>query len=555
MRRILLRGGATGESETISHRDHKGQRHDRLSSISVLRDLGAKFPLWSRCPRIAAGRSSHARRTFPLLCTLQFALFTCLLSSADLRLIEAVKAGDRAAVRTLIAQGVDVNAPEPDGTTALHWAAETDDLETVQALLRARANAGATNRNRITPLSLAAANGSAPMIAALLAAGADVNYRLPLGQTALMMAARGGHAAAVQGLLAAGADVDAREDRLGETALIWAAAENHADVIQLLTAHGADVERRSKTLTFPRQEFGDGKSGRLTVLPKGDWLPVMYAARQNATAAIRELSASGADLNAIDPDHMTALLIAVINAHYDAAALLLALGVDPNLADAAGMTPLYAVVDLNTFADTPGRPTPVPSGKLSAADLVKALLAHGADPNRPLSAPLLVRVHDRGDGTLGAGATPLMRAAKKGDVEMMRVLLANGADPTLRTAAGANALLYASGFGGAGRFTIYEDRQATEADFIEAARLCLDRGADVNAANPAGQTALHIAVTSRGAPFVQFLIGRGARVDVKDKQGRTPLDVAQGAGGRGRGGEPPIVRDDIVGLLRQLQSQ
>jgi ankyrin repeat protein len=463
-----------------------------------------------------------------------------------------VKAGDRAAVRALLAQGVDVNAPEPDGTTALHWAAEADDLESVRALLNARANAGAANRNRITPLSLAAANGSVPTIVALLAAGADVNHRLPQGQTALMMAARGGHAAAVERLLAAGADVNAREERLGETALIWAAAEDHADVVTVLAARGADVNLRSKALTFPRQEFGDGKSGRLTVLPKGDWTPLMYAARQNSPAALRALAAAGADVNAVDPDRMTALLVAVINAHYDAAALLLELGADPNLADAAGMTPLYAAVDLNTFADTPGRPMPTPSGTVGAVDIVKTLLARGADPNQPLRAPLLVRVHDRGDGTLGAGATPLMRAAKKGDVEMMRVLVANGADPARRTTAGADALLYAAGFGGAGRFTIYEARQATEADFIEAARLCVDGGADVNAINPAGQTALHLAVAARGAPFVRFLIGRGARVDVKDKQGRTPLDVALGAGGRGRGGEPPIVRDDVVALLKQL---
>jgi ankyrin repeat protein len=219
------------------------------------------------------------------------------------------------------------------------------------------------------------------------------------------------------------------------------------------------------------------------------------------------------------------------------------------------MTPLYAAVDLNTFADTPGRPMPTPSGRLGAVDLVTALLAAGADPNRPLTEPLLVRVHDRGDGTLGAGATPLMRAAKKADVQMMRVLLDHGADPALRTKAGADALMYAAGVGGAGRFTIYEDRQATEADFIEAARLCLDRGADVNAVTPAGQTALHIAAAARGAPFVRFLLGRGARVDVKDKQGRTPLDVALGAGGKGRGAEPPAVREEIAALLRQSLTQ
>ena len=506
--------------------------------------------------------------TSHLLLTTYFLLLTSAAASAapDTRLIDAVKAGDRAAIRALIDRGIDVNAPEPDGTTALHWSARADDLETVHLLLRARANAGAANRNRITPLSLAAVNGNTAMISALVAAGAEVDFRLPQGQTALMLAARAGHVAAVETLLAAGADVNAREQLLGETALIWAAAEDHADVITALAAHGADVNVRSKALTFPRQEFGDGKSGRLTVLPKGNWVPLLYAARQNAAGAIRALAAARANLDAADPDNMTALLVAVINAHYDAAALLLELGANPNLADAAGMTPLYAAVDLNTFADTPGRPMPKPSGKLRAVDLVERLLARGANPNLPLSEPLLVRVHDRGDGTLGAGATPLMRAAKKGDVDMMRLLLAKSANPSLRTRTGADALMYAAGFGGAGRFTIYEDRQATEADFIAAAALCLDHGADINVSNPAGQTPLHLAVTARGEAFIRFLINRGAKVDLKDKQGRTPLDVAAGVGGRGpeqrrqgvagdRVGEPPIVRDAVVALLREATTR
>ncbi len=160
-----------------------------------------------------------------------------------------------------------------------------------------------------------------------------------------------------------------------------------------------------------------------------------------------------------------------------------------------------------------------------------------------------MRVHDRGDGTLGAGATPLMRAAKKGDVEMMRALLAHGADPKLRTKAGTEALMFAAGLGGAGRFTAFEDKQATEADFIDAARLCLERGADINAVNENGQTALHLAVTVRSEAFITFLIERGARVDVKDKQGRTPIDVASGAGARGRGAAAPV-RDSVVALLR-----
>ena len=159
---------------------------------------------------------------------------------------------------------------------------------------------------------------------------------------------------------------------------------------------------------------------------------------------------------------------------------------------------------MSTFADTPGRPTPKPSGKLDAVGIVKALLEHRANPNAVLSAPILVRVHDRGDGTLGAGATPLMRAAKKGDVETMRLLLTHGADPKSRTKAGTEALMFASGIGGAGRFTAYEDKQATEADFIDAAALCLDGGADINAVSENGQTALHLAVTVRSRVLHQI---------------------------------------------------
>jgi uncharacterized protein len=498
---------------------------------------------------------TRADRRWPGVCLVVIgavALVTAAGTGAPL--IDAVKAGNREAIRALLKDGTDVNVAEADGTTALHWAVRADDAESVLALLRAGAKANVANRNGITALSLAALNGTRNVIEALVEAGADVNAVLPQRQTALMMAARAGHVDAVNVLLSRGADVNAREQVLGETSLIWAAAENHPDVIKALVARGADVNGRSNPLTFPREEYGDGKSARLTVLPKGNWVPLMYAARQNASGALKALAESGANLNATDPDNMTALNVAIINAHYDAAALLLDLGADPNIGDITGMTPLYAAVDLNTFADTPGRPTPKPTGKLDAVGVVKALLEHGANPNAVLSAPILVRVHDRGDGTLGAGATPLMRAAKKGDVEMMRLLLARSADPRLRTKAGTEALMFAAGLGGAGRFTAYEDKQATEADFIDAATLCLERGADINASSENGQTALHLAVTVRDEAFIAFLIERGAKVDIKDKQGRTPIDVASGAGGRGRGPAAPV-RESVVALLRAAMNR
>jgi uncharacterized protein len=500
-------------------------------------------------------RGSEGPRLRRLACLIAVCATTVVAAAGgSTPLIDAVKAGNRDAIRTLLKNKTDVNVPEADGTTALHWAVRADDAETVRGLLRAGAKANVANRNGITPLSLAALNGNRGVVEALIEAGADVNVRLPQGQTALMMAARAGHVDALNALLSRGADVAAREQALGETALIWAAAEDHADAIKALVARGADVNGRSNPLTFPREEYGDGKSARLTVLPKGNWVPLMYAARQNASAALRALAESGANLNATDPDNMTALNVAIINAHYDAAAVLLDLGADPNIGDVTGMTPLYAAVDLNTFADTPGRPTPKASGKLDAVDIVKALLEHGANPNAILNAPILVRVHDRGDGTLGAGATPLMRAAKKGDVETMRLLLTHGADAKLRTKAGTEALMFASGIGGAGRFTAFEDKQATESDFIDAAELCLDRGADINAVSENGQTALHLAVTVRSESFIRFLIERGARVDIQDKQGRTPIDVASGVGARGRGAATQV-RESVVALLRAAMNR
>jgi uncharacterized protein len=444
---------------------------------------------------------------------------------------------------------------DPDGTTPLHWAVRSGDLQTAERLLRGGASPNTANRNGVTPLLLAAINADAVMVEALLQAGADPNGSLSAGQTVLMTAARTGSATAVRALLAHGADVNAREQVLGETALIWAAAENHAAVIEALVGNGADVNGRSASPRFPLPEYGDGKSGRLTVLPRGSWTPLMYAARQNAVDAVRALADAGADLNLIDPDGTTALVIAVINAHYDLADVLLEKGANPDIGDVTGMTPLYAAVDLNSFPDTPGRPAPKPAGALDTVDMVKTLLRHGANPNVRLRAPILVRVHDRGDPTLGEGATPLMRAARKSDVALMRLLIEKGADPKLTTRTGASALLFASGFGGAGRFAEYEERQATDAEILEAAVVCLQAGADVNAVNDAGQSALHLAAASRGDAFVRLLADHGARLDLKDRQGRTPLDIATGVGGRGRGGATPVVRDSTAALLRQLMNK
>ena len=256
---------------------------------------------------------------------------------SDLRLIDAVKAGNREAVRVLLAPATAaaiVNVPEADGTTALHWAVQADDVDTARLLVGAGANANAANRYGVTPLSLAAANANAAIVRLLLDAGADANATLRDGETILMAAARTGNPDAVALILSRGADVNAREQSLGETALMWAAAENHAATVTLLLDRGADVNARSSNIAWPKDRFG--LEGVLTILPHGRWTPLMYAARQGALGAARTLVDAGATLNLLDPDGTDAMVVAIINGHYDVAVMLAEKGADPNAEDIDG---------------------------------------------------------------------------------------------------------------------------------------------------------------------------------------------------------------------------
>ncbi len=466
-----------------------------------------------------------------------------LSASAETSLVDAIKTADVAAVRTVLSRprGRDeVNVAEADGTTALHLAADIDSLPLVQQLLQAGANPRAANRNGVTPLSLAAGNGNPAMVKVLLKAGARVDASLPEGQTILMSAARTGNAEVVKLLIAAGADVNARERLAGETPLIWAAAEDHADVVHVPARAGADVNARSSPQRFPRERFGDGIVALQTVLPKGNWTPLMYAARQSAIHAVEALADAGANLDAADPEGTTALIVAINNAHFDVAERLLEKGAAPNVADTTGMTALYAAVEMNTGGRSTGRPAPKPSGRLTAVDLIKLLLDRGADANVSFRTGLLPKLH-MSSPSFGAGTTPLMRAARSADVVAMRLLLDYGADATERTTSQTTALMAAVGATGV----------STEAR-REAITLCLDYGADIDAVNDTGQSALHLAVPV-GDEIVTLLARRGAKLDVKDKQGRTPLDVALGTGSGGRRGRgPATVRESTVALLRDL---
>jgi uncharacterized protein len=466
----------------------------------------------------------------------------------ETRLAQAIKSGDRQAAQSLLKQGADVNAADPDGTTPLHWAAEAGDTEIAQLLLHSGANPKARNRYGVTPLSLAAGNGHGPLVALLLKAGADPGATLPNGQTILMTAARAGNPEAVR-LLIPGSDVNARESSYGETALMWAAAENHPAAVKLLLDHGAQIDGRSIELKHAQDRFG--LEGVMTILPRGSWTPLMYAARQGSLDAARTLLEAGADPNLTDPDRTTGLVLAIINGHFDTAALMVEKGADPNIADTAGMAALYAAVDMNTLGEVYGRPARPSKDKLTALDLIRTLLDHGAKPNAQLLTPTLPRAHTPGESTLAEGSTPLMRAAKNGDAAAMRLLLDHGADPSITQKNHTTALMLAAGLGrGQG---VFAKDYATEKELLAAVELLVERGVDVNALNDNGQTAMHFAVRASD-DIVRYLAAHGARLDVKDKRGYTPIDVAMGMGVRGRAGGPVEVRQATAALVRQLMA-
>jgi uncharacterized protein len=463
--------------------------------------------------------------------------------------VEAVKSGDRATTLALLDQRADANAAESDGTTALHWAVHRDDLELVERLIKAGANVKAVNQYGATPMSEAAVVGNVKVLEKLLKAGADPDSANADGQTPLMVVARTSNVAAAQLLLRRGADVNAKEQWREQTALMWAVAQSQSAMVKELIARGADVNARSAVNQWKRQVTAEP---RVKAMPSGGFTPLLYAARQGCLECAKLLVKGKADLDLGDPDGVSPLLLAILNAHFDVAAYLLEQGANPNKWDWWGRAPLYAAVDYNTIPHG-GRPDQVSLDATSSLKMIELLLQAGANPNAQLKLypPYRSLGADRGADTyLTIGATPILRAAKAGDAAAIRLLLQYRANPNLPTLQGITPLMAAAGL----RYSSIDTRGrfTTESEALEGARLLVEAGADVNAGDRVRQTALHGAAFRGWNDMIKLLAANHAKIDAADAQGVTALDVAMGRGGRGRGNAGAEAHEDTAALLKEL---
>ncbi len=469
------------------------------------------------------------------------------MNADDAPIIEAARGQNGDAVRTLINEGADVNARQPDGATALHWAAYRDDHEIAELLIDAGANVTAANELGATPLWLAADNGSARMVKRLLDAGADPNVTLPEGETSVMTAARTGSAEAVRLLLAHGADIDAAETSRDQTALMWAVAQGHHDVISVLLEHGADIHARSRVR--PRLMHNDSTNASQydqgIVWNRGGYTPLLFAARRGDMEAGRLLFAGGADINDTAPTGASVLTIAAHSGHTDFALWATEAGADVN-AEGAGYTPLHAAI--------------LRGDRL----LVEALTDAGADPNARVGkgTPLRRAGQDWYIAPQLASATPYWLAAYYQEPEIMRALVDAGADPSLTTlelwapvferAGGVGPPHIAGGFqppllaavrGLHNRGRVFNsslrDPDADERQALEAARVAIEFGADVNHVDRNGTAPIHTAARRNYASVVELLAEHGADLTLKNGSGQTPLQIAERSE-RGRAARPDI---------------
>jgi len=462
----------------------------------------------------------HPRAKRLAACWLPLVLISGVAVATDLRLADAAKNQDRDAVRALLQQHADVNASQGDGATALHWAAYWDDAVMADMLLRARANVNAANELGVTPLALAS---SGAMVDQLLKAGANPNIVASTGESPLMAAARIGNAEMVTALLDHGADANAKENVRGQTALMWAVSQKHPDAVRALLEHGADVHSRTRPspqLFYTGEASGAGRNAAdwvMRTIDTGGNTALMFAARQGDLASAKMLLVAGANPNEVSTEGMSPLVMASYSGHGDVAAFLLSKDANPNAAE-VGYAALHTAVLLGDM------------------ELVKTLLMYGANPNVRLTkgTPITREGEDLILPSPLAGATPFYLAAKYLEVDVMRVLAKAGADPKLGTTDGTTPLMAAAGVGWGGgvdrrgRDTSGNEVVANDADHaLNAATLALDLGADANAANDAGDTAVHGAAAKGYDAIVQLLADKGARLDQKNKRGRTPLAGAK----------------------------
>jgi ankyrin repeat protein len=456
---------------------------------------------------------------------------------------DAAQKKDLSTLRALVQRKADVNSAQPDGTTALHWAVMWNSDEAVTLLIRAGANVKATNRYGATPLSEAVAAGSGAMVDALLKAGADAKtLTTGDGETVLMTAARAGNIDVVRLLLDRGADVNAREQYKGQTALMWAAAERHPAVVKLLLEHSADWKVRSFDRETKIPKLSAASS--ITPIPRGGFPAFAFAAREGDIESARVMLEKGVDINYGDIDNTTALVVSIMNKQYTFAKFLIDRGADVDIAGSYGRTPLYAIVDMRNedYSALPNRKTDDP---LPTIDILKALIDRRADVNATLTASLPGRSGmDFGDATLGVGTTSLMRAARAGDTTAVRLLLDAGADAKRTTKDGNTALMFAAGVG-------YRDKntRGSERDALESVKVFVNAGFDVRQRNSREETALHGAADRGADTIVQYLVERGAELNVKSKQGFTPLDVAMGKSSLL---QLPVPKPTTVALLQKL---